>query len=113
MRLLYDSGLQSIYRESEFHYNLLHFLTFPALKHHRASTVLAIARLICERQPEFVTEIPTNGFSPIELLADRQRASDWRDSASEQVSERTLLTRELSTIMSRKEAKYRRESRRR
>ena len=107
MRLLYDAGLQSSYR-TESAYNLLHFLTFPFLNHHSKSSILAIARLICERQPELVMEVSNNGFTPLALLADRQCVSDWRSSASERAS----LTRDLSMIMGRAEAKFRRESRR-
>ena len=107
MRLLYDAGLQSSYR-TESAYNLLHFLTFPFLNHHSKSSILAIARLICERQPELLTEISTNGYSPIALLAARQCASAWRDSPSE----RAALTRDLTILLSAKEAKFRRESRR-
>ena len=108
MRLLYDSGLQSIYRDSQYQYSLLHSLTYPALNHHPKSSILAIAKLICERQPELLTEISNNGFSPLALLVNRQCASEWRDSPSE----RAALTRDLTLLLSMKEAKFRRESRR-
>ena len=107
MRLLYDAGLQSSHRTTKG-FNTLHYLTFSYTNHHSPSTVLAIARLICERQPELVMEVSNNGFTPLALLADRQCVSDWRSSASERAS----LTRDLSMIMGRAEAKFRRESRR-
>ena len=109
MRLLYDSGLRSTHRESAFQYNLLHYSTFPSLNHHTPSTVLAIAKLVCERQPELLTEISINGFSPLALLANRQCAPDWRGSASERAS----LTRDLSMLFSTKEAKFRKAQSRR
>tara|TARA_B100000482_G_C12573429_1_gene284930 strand:+ start:79 stop:1131 length:1053 start_codon:yes stop_codon:yes gene_type:complete len=107
MRLLYDSGLRSNHR-TDRGYNLLHFLTFPALNHHTPSTVLAIAKLVCEHQPELLTEYSNNGYSPLALLANRQCVPEWRDSPSE----RAALTRELTILLGTKEAKFRRGSRR-
>ena len=107
MQLLYDAGLQSSYRNNKG-FNTLHYLTFSHTNNHSPETVVAIARLICERQPELLTEISNNGFSPLALLVNRQCASEWRDSPSE----RAALTRELTILLGTKEAKFRRGSRR-
>jgi hypothetical protein len=107
MRLLYDAGLQSSYRNNKG-FNTLHYLTFSHTNHHSQQTMVAIARLICERQPELVMEVSNNGFTPLALLVDRQCVSEWRSSASERAS----LTRDLSMVMGRAEAKFRKESRR-
>ena len=108
MQLLYDAGLQSSYRNNKG-FNTLHYLTFSHTNNHSPEPVVAIARLICERQPDLVLEVSNNGFTPLALLADRQCVSDWRGSASERAS----LTRELSMIMGRAEAKFRKAQSRR
>jgi len=107
MRLLYDAGLRSS-RRTDLGFNTLHYLTLSYTNHHSPETVLAMAKLICERQPELVMEVSNNGFTPLALLVDGQTVPEWRSSASERAS----LTRDLSTIIGRAEAKYRRESRR-
>ena len=77
VRLLYDSGFKSTSRTPNERNNLLHCFTF-ALQDVGVADVLSLAELICERQPELLTQISKSGHTPLMALTIKHCLNQYR-----------------------------------
>ena len=100
VRLLYDSGFTSTFRDKQ-NYNLLHYFSFPETYHLPNSCALGIAKLICDRQPELLTQVSVHGFTPLAIFIDRQSAIRPNDPSAALAT----LIRDLGKLLARGEAK--------
>lgn len=100
VRLLYDSGFTSTFRDKQ-NYNLLHYFSFSETYHLPNSCALGIAKLICDRQPELLTQVSVHGFTPLAIFIDRQSAIRPNDPSAALAT----LIRDLGKLLARGEAK--------
>jgi hypothetical protein len=116
MRLLYDFGITSTSRLYDFgvtstsrtfgeeKFNLLHYLISSLTEHLSHDSILAMAELICTREPELLTQVCREGFTPLALLMDRQ--FEFRPKDHPKL--RTDFVGKLGQLLARREAKVRR-----
>ena len=100
VRLLYDSGFTSTFRDKQ-NYNLLHYFSFSETYHLPNACALGIAKLICDRQPELLTQVSVHGFTPLAIFIDRQSVIRPND----QSAALATLIRDLGKLLARGEAK--------
>jgi len=92
IRLLYESGLRSWYRERGpvgYGSNILHHLMFSSSSHLSVETCVATAKLVCENQPELLMQKSqktmqsrTYSFTPYEIMTARWECGVLRTSSS-------------------------------
>ena len=103
MRLLYDFGITST-RNGEEKFNLLHILACTFTERLSPVSILAMAELICTREPELLTQVCREGFTPLAFLMDRQFELRPKDHPTL----RTDFVGKLGQLLARHEAKVRR-----
>ena len=105
IRLLYDFGLTSASRTfGEEKFNLLHYLVCSLTEHLSHDSILAMAELICTREPELLTQVCREGFTPLALLT----AVQFEFRPEDHPKLRTDFVGKLGQLLARREAKVRR-----
>ena len=103
MRLLYDFGITST-RNGEEKFNLLHILVCTITERLSPVSILAMAELICTHEPELLTQVCREGFTPLAILMDQQ--FEFRPKDHPKL--RTDFVGKLGQLLARREAKVRR-----
>ena len=104
MRLLYDFGITSTSSRKGGNFNLLHYLVSSLTEHLSHDSILAMAELICTREPELLTQVCRNGFTPLALLMYQRFEFRPKDHPTL----RTDFVGKLGQLLARREAKVRR-----
>ena len=102
VRLLYDSGFKSTSRSPKERNNLLHCFAF-ALQRVGVARTRSLAKLICERQPELLTQMSKLGHTPLMALTMKHCLNQYRpnDTPSDRDASFKSLARCLITHESR------------